>query len=44
MVKSNQQPLPSLGAEVVTLGLSVGKGVNEPQAKAEVIEPRKRDK
>ena len=31
LVKSNQQPVPSLGAEMVTLGLSVDKGVCEPK-------------
>ena len=30
LVKSSQQPVLSLGAEMVTLGLSVGRGVSEP--------------
>lgn len=32
LVRSNQPPVLSLGAEVVTLGLSVGRGAIEPQS------------
>lgn len=35
-----KQPIVSLGAEAVMLGLSVGKRAFEPKEKSEVIEPR----
>jgi len=34
LVKSSQQPVPSLGAEMVTLGLSVDKEVCEPKCES----------
>jgi hypothetical protein len=35
-----KQPIVSLGAETVMLGLSVGKRAFEPKEQSEVIEPR----
>lgn len=44
MVISSTEPLASLGAEIVRLGLSVGKQEFEPQCvKREVIEPRQKN-